>query len=51
MRERIGILSDFRLCVRWLKLDSEFQCIYIISPLSHDNEEEELKSQLTSIKR
>jgi len=37
LRERIGILSDFRLVVRWLKLDNEFQYIYVIRPLSADN--------------
>jgi len=51
MRERIEILSDFRLVVRWLKLDTEFQYIYIINPLNADSKEEELKAQLTTIKR
>ena len=33
MKERIAILSDFRLVVRALKLDSEFQYIFVVRPL------------------
>jgi len=51
MRERIEILSDFRLVVRWLRLDTEFQYIYIINPLNADSKEEELKAQLMTIKK
>ena len=44
MRERIGILSDFRLVVRALKLDKEFQFVYIVTPSNEDDEGDELKS-------
>ena len=32
LKERIGILNDFRLVVRALKLDSQFQYIVVIQP-------------------
>ena len=57
MRERISILADFRLLMRSLRLDSEFQYLFVLeknADSSHGNqwsgELQEIKKQFESSK-
>ena len=49
MKERISILSDFRLLIRALKLDSEFSYLFILEK-DQDSLESEWMGELTEMK-
>ena len=51
MRERIGILSDYRLIVRALNLDSEFEYLFVATPNFSQTQDEEWGGELHEIKK
>ena len=51
MRERIGILADFRLVVRALRLDAEFQYLFVITPNYSQIQDDEWDGELNEIKK
>ena len=51
MRERIGILADYRLIVRALKLDSEFEYLFVATPNFSQNQDDEWGGEINEIKK
>ena len=51
MMERIGQLADFRLVMRALKLDSEFQYLFVLQKNTDSNMGAQWSGELTEIKR
>ena len=51
MRERIGILADFRLVVRALQLDSQFQYLLVVTPNFSQAQDDEWNGELAEIKK
>ena len=51
MRERIGILADFRLVVRALELDSEFEYLFVVTPNFSESQDDEWAGELNEIKK
>ena len=51
MRERIGILADFRLVIRALKLDSEFEYLFVATPNFLQSQADEWGGEVNEIKK
>ena len=51
MRERIAILADFRLVIRALKLDSEFEYLFVATPNFLQSQADEWGGEVNEIKK
>ena len=51
MMERIGQLADFRLVMRALKLDSEFQYLFVLSKDTDNSFGNQWTGELNEIKK
>ena len=49
MKEKINILSDFRLVLEMLGVEKNFQYIFVVKPSIYTGDDNSLESKLTEI--